>query len=243
MTVGTAFFSAPASVATLPYSTTVLADSPVIYYHLDETSGTTYADASGNGNTGTAFGTITQGQAGIFAGSTNSIQFAVANSAYIAPATDPFAGAYAGSFTFSCFFNATNLTQQNAICSRGIDGSDYTMHFLTNTNGSIQGSIITTSTGAMGHDASSGVGVIVAGTPYHLVFRYTAGTGFDIFVNNANVASLGFTATTWRASAEGLNIGRMITPLYCAGKIDEVAFFNTALSNARISAHYAARAS
>src|SRR5206468_336504 len=35
------------------YSSTVLADSPLVYYHLDETSGLTAADSSGNGVTGT----------------------------------------------------------------------------------------------------------------------------------------------------------------------------------------------
>jgi len=34
----------------VPYSTAVLADSPVVYYRLDESSGTTANDSSGNGN-------------------------------------------------------------------------------------------------------------------------------------------------------------------------------------------------
>ena len=38
------------------YSAEVLADSPVVYLHLDESSGTLAADASGNGNTGTFTG-------------------------------------------------------------------------------------------------------------------------------------------------------------------------------------------
>lgn len=36
-----------------PYSTAVLADSPVVYYRLDESSGATANDISGNGNNGT----------------------------------------------------------------------------------------------------------------------------------------------------------------------------------------------
>ncbi len=36
-----------------PYSTAVLADSPLVYYRLDESSGTTATDISGNGNNGT----------------------------------------------------------------------------------------------------------------------------------------------------------------------------------------------
>src|SRR2546421_10125355 len=53
------------------YSGTILADSPIAYWRLGETSGITAADASGHGNAGTyagAAGAYTLGQAGALFG-------------------------------------------------------------------------------------------------------------------------------------------------------------------------------
>src|SRR5687768_508944 len=44
----------------MAYADDVTAKTPTMYWKLDETSGTTAADASGNGNTGTYNGTYTQ---------------------------------------------------------------------------------------------------------------------------------------------------------------------------------------
>jgi hypothetical protein len=46
--------SAPAFAAT--YSQTVLSDSPAAYYRFQETSGTTFADSTGNAHTGSLVG-------------------------------------------------------------------------------------------------------------------------------------------------------------------------------------------
>ncbi len=46
------------------YATQVLADDPILYWRLDEPSGTTAADASGEGNHGTYLGGVTLGTAG-----------------------------------------------------------------------------------------------------------------------------------------------------------------------------------
>ena len=47
------------------YATTVLADNPAVYLRLAETSGTSAADASGNGLTGVVSGDVTLGSAGV----------------------------------------------------------------------------------------------------------------------------------------------------------------------------------
>ena len=50
------------------YDTEILADSPVGYWKLNETSGTTAYDSSGNGNNGTLHGGITLNQPGPWSG-------------------------------------------------------------------------------------------------------------------------------------------------------------------------------
>src|SRR5205807_5731550 len=82
-------------------------------------------------------------------------------------------------------------------------------------------------------------GTVVAGQTYHVVGTYD-GTTRRLYVNGAEVATGALTgaatATTnplymasWNGGAEVLK-----------GTIDEVAVYSTALTAARVSAHYAA---
>jgi RHS repeat-associated protein len=59
--------------ATDPYSTAILADSPVLYYRLDESSGTAATDSSGNGYTGTYNSSgVTLGASGALIGNSDT---------------------------------------------------------------------------------------------------------------------------------------------------------------------------
>ena len=62
----------PASGGGGSYRDAVLADSPAGYWRLGETSGTTAADTSGNGRTGSYLNTPTLGQAGALTGDSNT---------------------------------------------------------------------------------------------------------------------------------------------------------------------------
>lgn len=240
MRVGPALFGSAA--APTNYSGVVLADSPLIYLKLDEITGTTYADSSGNGRTGTATGTITQNQAPLFTGSSKSVLFTTANAAFISFAADPFPTNYVGSLTFEVEFNCTNLAQMNALFGKGMGGGDFSVYARVNTNGSLQWGIVTTSGAVVQHDQTGAVGQIVAGTPYHAIFRWTSGVGMDIALNGASgAAQLAFTQTGLRNSAVGIVVGEMITPIYSSAKIDEFSVYNVALSDARIAAHYNSR--
>ena len=59
----------PSVVPADTYGAPVFNDSPVGYWRLDETSGTTAADTSDSGNTGQYVGGVTQGAAGALIGS------------------------------------------------------------------------------------------------------------------------------------------------------------------------------
>ncbi len=54
----------------MAYADVVLADSPLAYYRLGESSGTTMTDSSGNGRHGTYVGSPTLGAAGLVPGDT-----------------------------------------------------------------------------------------------------------------------------------------------------------------------------
>src|SRR5256714_1109567 len=63
---GNATVASPAAAKT--YTATVLADHPVAYWRMDETTGSTMADMSGNANNGHYVGIYTLGQPGALAG-------------------------------------------------------------------------------------------------------------------------------------------------------------------------------
>lgn len=78
--------------------------------------------------------------------------------------------------------------------------------------------------------------VLVDGQTYHLVGTYD-GTAVRMYVNGALVGSVTATATL----AAGVTyIGAYASSDYFDGRIAEAALYNTALSAARIAAHYAA---
>lgn len=66
--------SSDADASSSAYASVILADSPLAYFHLDETTGTTLVDASGHGHNATS-STVLLGQPGAFAGSGNSVHF------------------------------------------------------------------------------------------------------------------------------------------------------------------------
>jgi hypothetical protein len=77
---------------------------------------------------------------------------------------------------------------------------------------------------------------------HHVVFVRTKSSGaFTLYVDGASAGS--DTNNTSSLTAQStMSIGRLSSPgNYFAGTIDEVAIYNTVLSPATISAHYAAR--
>src|SRR5690348_5065061 len=60
--------TAASTAAAKTYSATVLADHPVAYWRMDDTTGSTMADISGNANNGRYAGIYTLGQPGAIAG-------------------------------------------------------------------------------------------------------------------------------------------------------------------------------
>src|SRR5262249_9490411 len=64
------------SMCEAAYRDTVLADSPILYWRLGESSGTTVGDSSGHGSTGTIVGSPTLGaQGALFGDSSSAVSF------------------------------------------------------------------------------------------------------------------------------------------------------------------------
>lgn len=213
------------------YADEVAADSPLAWWRLDETSGTAAADSSGNGRNGTYAGGSYLAEPSLVAGSPYSVAFdgadgrmTVAHASWMDVTS---------AITVECWVNF-HATPDNldAIIARAYT-SDQIAFLLDVASGKFRWGHYDMGAGP----AISGTTTIAALTTYHVVGVKDA-THYRIYVNGveeANVADA--TALPVNAGALGLaflqGIGR-----YTLTKMDEVAIYGTALSAARILAHY-----
>src|SRR5690348_3162252 len=89
------------------YATAVLADCPLAYFRLDETSGTSANDISGNARTGTINGTMGYNAPGALKNDIDSSMLFDGSSAYIALPSALTQGTVG---SWECWFNLSNTT-------------------------------------------------------------------------------------------------------------------------------------
>ena len=226
--------------ATASYSSEVLADSPLIYITLDDTGG---ADSSGNfraGPTINSAGTITKDSSPLVTGSSASWRLAPnawLEYAYSAAWMNP------ASLTLEAWIKpeAASLTSVHPILDRDVSGSR-SWQFRLN-GGKLETTIWTAS-----HVALLGATVLQAGQIYHVAATYNSTTNLmKLYVNGALEAqsthtwggAVAVTSCPFYIGSGGGGIG-MGSGGYFTGLIDEVALYGTALSDARLLAHYTA---
>lgn len=235
-------------VTSASYADEVLADSPVGHWRLDDSSGTTAVDSSGNGRDGLRNG-ATYNQSGLindgtcydFDGSNDRVYFN--DAAWMdTEFTDKLTveawinlDAYPPSGDYSCIV---------ARYQGGLHGRVFLMR--VNNDGTV--SFIVWPNGVDGAGSASTT-VCSIGTTYHVVGTYD-GAYTNIYVNGSEEApddagAVGsFAGETLNMFIGAMNNGTHATAdaamRFFNGRIDEVAIYNTALSPARIAAHYQA---
>lgn len=230
-------FAAPAG-----YASEVLADSPSAYWKLDETSGSTAADSSGNARDLAKGSAVTVNAAAVRTGATNSYDFPGANTnSNLNHADDtwlsPHAGA-SGLMTLEGWFNIDTLAAINTLFSKGTASQlEYT--FGVSTGGALQFNVFTL-LGVTVAAATSAGGAIVVGTDYHLAATFDrAGNFAKVYKNGVEVG----TTTTAVDSADGTSAFRVGYRLsggdrFLNGRASDLAIYPTALSATRLLAHY-----
>lgn len=233
------------------YPGEVLADGPLAYWRLDDTSGTTAVDSSGNGNDGTYYGDFTLGQSGAIASDPSDTGVYLNESG----GQTGWVGA-GGSFAVTSeFTNQSPFTIEAWIKPAVIDANYRgVMSNEAAVDAGKDGYVIYlggfTSNGVgIGFDRWGGAvstpvqdaGAVSAGSAWWYVVGTYDGTNQTIYVNGVQVA----TATS-AVELPSFGCTFAIGATHCGtvsfyqGVIDEVAVYGTALSQARIQAHYQA---
>lgn len=223
------------------YVDEVLADSPLLYWRLSETTGTVAADASGHGRTGTftdgGGGAINLGQASplvLNEPSDRAIQF-VPIGFVISAASTAFDTA---SMTAEAWIHPTSgSTNKHGVASvMNASGGDRWYVRFQPVTGEVE----------IYHGGSTYLsGVMVPFNVWtHLVVTFnSADSKYRIYVNGvlaatSSASSLGG-ATNCPVTAGHNNAGGAGSEAFVGG-FDELAVYGTALSGTRIAAHYAA---
>lgn len=210
----------------MTYASEVLADSPLLYWRLGEASGTTAADASGNSKTGTYNGTPTRGVASLIATdpSNTAVQF---------NGTDDcsFGGTLMSSSpgaSLEIWFKTTATTVVASLYEAGV--SNITIY------GDGHATVLPTSktTITLGPTNKND------GNTHHAVLTYSTATAtISLYIDGTLAASSSITGAGgfYASAARAFRSQAAVTT---AGTGDEFAVYTTALSAARVAAHYAA---
>jgi Concanavalin A-like lectin/glucanases superfamily len=239
-----------AEPAILTYEQQVLADSPVAYYRLNETSGTTATKQGSGGANGTYQNAFTLNQTG-FTADGKSVLLAGTGSEGTASGIDcNFSTDYVSALSLECFFNATPggskvnacLITKSSYFAFGVN--DFPVSLIWN-----EATETLSLVASIGNDFSQDIVLSEAlseGVDYHAAAVIRGSGTCDLLVNGVIVQSgtiagnLSTTSQTWKIGKALENGGGAGLSSF-SGRIAEVAIYAAALSEARFAAHYAAR--
>jgi hypothetical protein len=229
---GTATSATDFTVTVVPdaYRDAVLADGPVGYWRLAETTGAAL-DATGNAAGGTYNGGMTRGVPGALSGDSNAAARFDGTDDYVS-VPDNSALDRGDVFSYELWVKRGALqstTQRLLHKGAGVAALGFG---LNNKLVLIPGG-----TGAVNIASST---TAITDQAWHHVVATKNGAGVRIYVDGVDRTAAGTNATL-TSNATALNIGRASTAsAYSSADIDEVAVYPTALTAARVLAHYQA---
>lgn len=232
-----------ASCATA-YSDAVTSDKPYLWYRLGDSSGTTAADSGSNKANGTYAGSVTLGQTGPFVCDPNTSAYFGGNVNNVSSTVTPSGSAISGpnTFTLEVWFRTTTTTGGKLVgfgSSTTGNSGNYDRHLYMGNNGLVYfgvypGKVVTlVSTKALNDGA------------WHQAVATLSSAGMVLYIDGSQVATN--TSVTsgegskgyWRVGYDNIN-GWTGSPstFEFKGNLDEVSVYGTALTAARVAAHY-----
>jgi hypothetical protein len=243
VSINSEFEVGPGSPAGSPAETSfydeVIADSPVVYWTMD---GAGTDDEIGSNDLTFANGTLT-GQTPILSSGNSIITDGVNDRAtatsVLSTLTLPITIEHV--LTIQTISAVTMVSGTHAT-----NASYYGVHVFILSNASIA-VVLGDGTGATSSDNKTfltATGLVSAGVPYHFVVRVNSLSSVEVIINDTvhNAPFLAGTATSISFASGLATLGYRIEAGAQFGhiKFDDTAIYNTGLSNARISAHFAA---
>ncbi len=226
-----AFVSQPFTVVNA-YTAAVLANSPRVYFKLNEATGS-FQDISGNSQVGTEVGgsAITRGVVGPLADLDTGITVDGTNYVTVPDSVYTDTGDV---FSVEFWIKYTFTGVRHDVISKG--NNTYDVHVNASNQIEFQKQNVTVL-------AKSSRTNMNDGQWHHVVCTHAAGAVGKIYIDGANVSQQQ-TAATCSDTNNLLFIGAFTggTNTF-VGSIDEVAIYNTELTQADVTAHYAARLS
>jgi hypothetical protein len=225
----------------MTYASEVATDSPVLYWRLGESSGTTATDSSGNGRDGTYAGSPTLAVAGLLAGDADTAVSFDRTDDYVSYASTVLSNSSAGTYeiwfktsisgagNLMYLFNASGTSNDFRVY---VDPSDGQVDVIVNPTGTSSASF--TCTGVWNDDVK-----------HHLVVTYDDATNAVLaYIDGNQVGSGSVSGSSKLLDHNSLFVGSIsgASGMF-GGVLDEFAVYATALSSTRISAHYDAGAS
>ena len=221
----------------MAYSDEVLADSPLAYWRLGESSGTTIGDSSGNTRDGTYAGTYTLGATGLLGGDSDT---AVSATSGVGSVTAASWMNVSGAVSLECWFKTTTSGVLGLIgrTNAGTWGeSDTNTARIYLNNGTLVFQVFSSSwTPAFTLQTTT---TYHEGIRHHVVGTWDGSTAV-LYVDGASVVSTSASFTMASSSSLPFYLGKMAGFFSYAGTLDEVAYYSTALSSTRVGAHFSA---
>jgi uncharacterized repeat protein (TIGR01451 family) len=211
------------------YRALVLSHNPAAYYPLDESTGTTASDISGNGLDG-AYNNVLLGSGGALGSATTSAVFDGGSSYVQLP------GSWGGGSSITIeawvWIDNTSVNPQAIVSSTG--SSDF-VHFQAKDSGNNEFYV-----DAAQLQTLAAVPETPINTWRHVVLVLSSGNS-KLYIDGVQSGSSAATFTSITSSSD-VRIGMGTSPgRFLNGRIDEVAIYNTALSQAQIQSHFAAQ--
>lgn len=233
-----------AAAPSADYATEVLADTPLAYWRMGDTAGTTCTDSSGNGRHATYAGSPTLGVTGLVTGDADkAVEFTgtTAQRAEITAAAwmNPTVG-----ITLEAIVKPDDFSNYRSIVDRDLAPYRTWGLRVNQTTGKVEGLVWSQDDAASSPTSLVSTTALTVGTKCHVALTWDGAT-VRLYINgtlNASVAKSGSMKSSSSPICIGVTHGGSSSAYFSPfdGVIDEVAFYGTALSAARISAHAAA---
>ncbi|MFF8482896.1 LamG domain-containing protein [Streptomyces antibioticus] len=210
----------------MAYADVVLADSPSIYFKLDEASGN-LANTGSLGGSASYGGAITRGQAGIPGGSDSALAFGNTALAYARYSVAP--SLFNGTYSIETWFKTSKTDGTICIYTRS-------PYFYLSTNGSGKLYFVANDGQSPGINLTSSATVTDGNWHHAVVVIRDSGTN-RLYLDGVQVASNTVSPST-SGTTGNLELSYASGSYALNGTLDEFAVYASALSSTRVLAHY-----